>query len=73
MIRLNPGWPDARQAKYFYPLSANVYRFPMFQATPDTLQYIHGINEQVGTEDYFQAVSFYYHLIRQSMVAWPRS
>lgn len=54
-------------ARYFYPLSPNIYRFVMFRATPDTLKYVHGIDEQVSVEEYFQAVGFYYHLIRQSM------
>jgi carboxypeptidase PM20D1 len=54
-------------AKYFYPLSANVYRFLMIEATPKTLKYAHGIDEQVQVEEYLQAILFYYHLIRQSM------
>ena len=56
-------------AKYFYPLSDNVYRFLMFRATSKTLNYAHGIDEQVPVEDYLQAIRFYYHLIRQSMEA----
>jgi len=56
-------------AKYFYPLSDNVYRFLMFKATPETLKYAHGIDEQVPVEEYLQAIRFYYHLIRQSAEA----
>lgn len=56
-------------AKYFYPLSANVYRFLMFRATPETLQYAHGINEQIPVDEYLQAIRFYYHLIRRSAEA----
>jgi len=56
-------------AKYFYPLSENIYRFQMFRATPETLNYIHGIDEQVPVEDYLRSIRFYYHLIRQSMAA----
>ena len=54
-------------AKYFYPLSDNVYRFLMFRATPETLPRVHGIDEQVPVEGFLQAIRFYYHLIRQSM------
>lgn len=56
-------------AKYFYSVSDNVYRFLMFRATSKTLNYAHGIDEQVPVEDYLQAIRFYYHLIRQSMAA----
>jgi len=59
--------PAGTDAKYFYPLSPNVYRFLMFRATPETRKYIHSIDEQVTVEDYFQSIGFYYHLIRQSM------
>ena len=56
-------------AKHFYPLSQNVYRFLMFKATPKTLKYAHGIDEQVPVADYLQAIRFYYHLVRQSTAA----
>ena len=56
-------------AKYFYSVSDNVYRFLMFNATSKTLKYAHGIDEQVPVEEYLQAIRFYYHLIRQSMAA----
>ena len=54
-------------AKYFYAVSPNVYRFMMLQIDPDTIRYIHGIDEHVAVEDYLQAIRFYYHLVRQSM------
>lgn len=54
-------------AKYFYSVSANVYRFMMLRIDPDTVGYIHGIDEHVAAEDYLEAIRFYYHLIRQSM------
>ena len=56
-------------ARHFYPLSANVYRFLMFRATGKTLQYVHGTDEQVPVDEYLQSIRFYYHLIRQSMAA----
>jgi carboxypeptidase PM20D1 len=54
-------------AKYFYAVSPNVYRFMMLRVDPDTIRYIHGIDEHVSVDDYFQAIRFYYHLVRQSM------
>jgi carboxypeptidase PM20D1 len=54
-------------ARYFYAVSPNVYRFMFLRARPDTIDYIHGIDEHVETESYFEAIRFYYHLIRQSM------
>jgi carboxypeptidase PM20D1 len=54
-------------AKYFYDLSPNVYRFMMIRVTPDTIGYIHGIDEHVAVEDYLEAIRFYYHLVRESM------
>lgn len=54
-------------AKYFYSVSPNVYRFMFLKASPDTIGYIHGIDEHVATESYLEAIRFYYHLIRQSM------
>jgi carboxypeptidase PM20D1 len=54
-------------AKYFYGLSPNVYRFLMVNVSPDTMKFVHGIDERVEVEDYLQAIRFYYHLIRQSM------
>ena len=56
-------------AKYFYRVSDHVYRFLMFTATPRSLRYAHGIDEQVPVDEYMRAIRFYYHLIRQSMGA----
>ncbi len=53
-------------AKYFYSVSPNVYRFIMARATPDTLRRVHGIDERIAVEDYLTAVRFYYALIRQA-------
>lgn len=53
-------------AKYFYSVSPNVYRFIMARATPDTLRRVHGIDERIAVEDYLTAVRFYYTLIREA-------
>jgi carboxypeptidase PM20D1 len=54
-------------ARYFYSVSPNVYRFMMLRVSPDTLGYVHGIDEHVAVDSYFEAIRYYYHLIRQSM------
>jgi carboxypeptidase PM20D1 len=53
-------------AKYFYALSPNVYRFLPLPIDADTVRYIHGIDEHVTADDYLQAIRFYYHLVRQA-------
>ena len=53
-------------ARYFYALSPNVYRFVMIRATTDTLKIVHGIDERIAVEDYLTAIRFYYALIRQA-------
>lgn len=53
-------------ARYFYDVSPNVYRFIMVRATTDTLKIVHGIDERIAVEDYLTAIRFYYALIRQA-------
>jgi carboxypeptidase PM20D1 len=53
-------------ARYFYGLSPNVYRFLMVRIDPDTIKYLHGIDEHISVENFSQAITFYYHMIRQS-------
>ena len=56
-------------SKYFYAVTPNVYRFMMIRVDPETIKYVHGIDEHVAVADYLEAIRFYYHLIRQSMDA----
>jgi len=56
-------------SKYFYAVSPNVYRFMMIRVDPETIKYVHGIDEHVTVADYLEAIRFYYHLVRQSMNA----
>ena len=56
-------------SKYFYAVSPNVYRFMMIRVDPETIKYVHGIDEHVAVADYLEAIRFYYHLVRQSMGA----
>lgn len=53
-------------ARYFYSVSPNVYRFIMARATPDTIRRIHGIDERIAVEDYLTAIRFYYAVMRQA-------
>ena len=54
-------------AKYFYALSPNVYRFVMVRANAKTIKLAHGIDEHVPVSDYLNAIRFYYHMISQSI------
>lgn len=56
-------------AKYFYSVSDNVYRFAMIRVTPETVRYVHGIDERLPVEDYLLAIRFYYNLLRQAGAA----
>lgn len=53
-------------ARYFYSVSPNVYRFIMARARPDTLRIVHGIDERIPVEDFLTAIRFYYAVIRQA-------
>jgi carboxypeptidase PM20D1 len=53
-------------AKYFYDLSPNVYRFMMLRIDHETVKYIHGIDEHVAIDAYLEAVRFYYQLMRRT-------
>jgi len=54
-------------AKYFYSVSDNVYRFAMIRVTPETVRFIHGIDERIPVEDYLLAIRFYYNLLNQAV------
>ena len=54
-------------AKFFYGLSPNVYRFLPVYIDADTIEYIHGIDEHLPVEDYLGAIRFYYHLLRRAV------
>lgn len=54
-------------AKYFYSVSDNVYRFAMIHVTPETVRYVHGIDERMPVEDYLMAIRFYYNLVKQGL------
>jgi len=53
-------------ARYFYTLSANVYRFLAVRVDPDTIKYVHGIDERIAIDEYLQAIRFYANVMRQA-------
>ncbi len=53
-------------SKYFYIVSDNVYRFAMIKITPETVRYVHGIDERLPVEDYLMAIRFYFNLLLQA-------
>ena len=57
------GITDSRHYKEFTP---NIYRFFPWTATSETLKSIHGINEHIGVDDFFKAISFYKALIENT-------
>lgn len=51
-------------ARYFRPLSDNVYRFGPDRYAPDDLKRPHGSNERASVRDYLASIGFYVRLIR---------
>ena len=56
-------------AKFFYGLSPNVYRFLPVYMDAETIKHVHGIDEHVSVAEYLGAIRFYYHLLRQAAEA----
>lgn len=56
-------------AKYFYALSDHVYRFLMVRINPETMNYVHGIDERMPVQDFLQAIRFYHHMIKRAGTA----
>lgn len=53
----------ATDAKHFAGLSDSIYRFAFNRFTPQTLERMHGLNEQIAVDDYVDLVMFYRELI----------
>ena len=51
--------------KHYERISENVYRFNPIQIDSQDLSRIHGINERISVDNYFNMIRFYYHLIEQ--------
>jgi len=56
----------ATDARHYYPLSENIYRFVPFYLTPDNVSTFHGIDEHLAITDFENAIRFYRQLILNS-------
>ena len=52
-------------ARYFYDISEDVYRFYPIRIGPDSMKRFHGIDEKISKENYREIIQFTYHLIRK--------
>jgi len=55
----------ATDARWYRPLSENVYRFSPMRLSPGDLKRIHGTDERVAVRDYLDSIGFYQELIRR--------
>lgn len=51
-------------ARYFYAVSDDVYRFYPIRIGPDSMTRFHGIDEKISKENYKEIIAFTYHLIK---------
>jgi carboxypeptidase PM20D1 len=59
---LSAGGTDAR---YFYEISDDVYRFNAKRYYPGNVTQAHGIDEKISKENYKEMIEFTYHLIKK--------
>lgn len=52
-------------ARYFYDISDDVYRFYPIKLAPDSMTRFHGIDEKISKENYKEIIEFSYHLIKR--------
>jgi carboxypeptidase PM20D1 len=52
-------------ARYFYDISDDVYRFYPIRLSPETMTRFHGIDEKISKENYKEIIEFSYHLIKR--------
>ncbi len=51
-------------ARYFYEISDDVYRFYPIRIDPENMTRFHGIDEKISKENYQEIIAFSYHLIK---------
>lgn len=51
-------------ARYFYDISEDVYRFYPIRIGPESMTRFHGIDEKISKENYKEIIEFSYHLIK---------
>lgn len=52
-------------ARYFYEISDDVYRFYPTRIGPDSMTRFHGIDEKISKDNYKEIIEFSYHLIKK--------
>jgi carboxypeptidase PM20D1 len=52
-------------ARYFYDISEDVYRFYPIRINSESMTRFHGIDEKIGKEEYREMIEFTYQLIRK--------
>lgn len=52
-------------ARYFYEISDDVYRFYPIRLAPDSMTRFHGIDEKISKDNYKEIIEFTYHLIKK--------
>ncbi len=52
-------------ARYFYDISEDVYRFYPLRINPENMEGFHGIDEKIAKSNYKEMIGFTYHLIRK--------
>ena len=52
-------------ARYFYDISDDVYRFYPIRLDPTSMSRFHGIDEKISKDNYREIVEFSYHLIKK--------
>tara|TARA_R110002073_G_scaffold4213_1_gene27980 strand:- start:120696 stop:122123 length:1428 start_codon:yes stop_codon:yes gene_type:complete len=52
-------------ARYFYEISDDVYRFYPMRIDPNNMKRFHGIDEKISKENYREIIEFTYHLIKK--------
>ncbi len=52
-------------ARYFYEISDDVYRFYPIRIGPNSMTRFHGIDEKISKDNYKEIIEFTYHLIKK--------
>tara|TARA_B100000767_G_C19777663_1_gene543688 strand:- start:5050 stop:6321 length:1272 start_codon:yes stop_codon:yes gene_type:complete len=52
-------------ARYFYDISDDVYRFYPIRINSETMSRFHGIDEKISKDNYKEIIKFSYHLIKK--------
>jgi len=53
----------ATDARFYTPVSSNIYRFTPFKLTPKNINCFHGVDERISVEEFENAIRFYRQII----------